>query len=241
MVTKWFENSPYSISFKIRLVTEKDGVEIEKFMAINVNNIGKIEYKTQWKEEDNANMNDIINTYDYVKELVDRINKTLENHPRKITVRKPENYEFRFAFINCIQRFKLPNNKIISHNDLSDFCIYFYPYISLQVEPKKRMGKTTTEETKSKYGSYLRYKRVSKFDNTAKIEQRIISYMRNFDFEDDILGEEISKQFNITVERAKEEIQKVREKFPNLGKVKKSQLKKCFTNFYLVYVSCYWY
>ena len=46
--------------------------------------------------------------YDYVKELVERINKTLENHPRKITVRKPENYEFRFAFINCIQKFKLP-------------------------------------------------------------------------------------------------------------------------------------
>ena len=226
MVTKWFENSPYGISFKIRLVSEKDGVEVEKFMAININDIGKIEYKTQWKQEDNANMNDIINTYDYVKELVERINKTLENHPRKITVRKPENYEFRFAFINCIQRFKLPNNKIISHNDLSDFCIYFYPYISLQIEPKKRIGKTTTEETKSKYGSYLRYKRVSKFDNTAKIEQRILSYMRNFDFEDDILGEEISKQFNITVERAKEEIQKVREKFPNLGKAKKSQLKK---------------
>jgi len=181
MVTKWFENSPYGISFKIRLVSEKDGVEIEKFMAININDIGKIEYKTQWKEEDNANMNDVINTYEYVKELVERINKTLENHPRKITVRKPENYEFRFAFINCIQRFKLPNNKIISHNDLSDFCIYFYPYISLQIEPKKRIGKTTTEETKSKYGSYLRYKRVSKFDNTAKIEQRILSYMRNFD------------------------------------------------------------
>ena len=226
MVTKWFENSPYGISFKIRLVTEKDGQQIEKFMAININDIGKIEYKTQWKEEDNANMNDVINTYDYIKDLVERINKTLENHPRKLSVRKPENYEFRFAFINCIQRFKLPNNKIISHNDLSEFCIYFYPYISLQIEPKKRIGKSTTIDTKSKYGSYLRYKRVSKFDNTAKIEQRILSYMRNFDFEDDILAEEISKQFNITNERALEEIKKVRDKFPNLGKVKKTQLKK---------------
>ena len=226
MVTKWFENSPYGISFKIRLIKEKDGIQTEKFMAININDIGKIEYKTQWKEEDNANMNDVINTYNYVKELVDRINKTLQNHPRKLSVKKPENYEFRFAFINCIQRFKLPNNKIINHNDFSDFCRYFYPYISLQIEPKKRMGKTTTIDTKSKYGSYLRYKRVSKFDNTAKIEQRILSYMRNFDFEDDILAEEISKQFNITNERSLEEIKKVREKFPNLGKVKKTTLKK---------------
>lgn len=226
MVTKWFENSPYGISFKIRLINNKDGQDVEKFMAININEIGKIEYKATWKEEDNANMNDVINTYDYVKDLVERINKTLETHPRKISVRKPENYEFRFAFINCIQRFKLPDNKIINHNDFSDFCIYFYPYISMQIEPKKRIGKTTTADTKSKYGSYLRYKRVSKFDNTAKIEQRILSYMRNFDFEDDILAEEISKQFNITTERAKEEIEKVREKFPNLGKVKRTQLKK---------------
>jgi hypothetical protein len=209
MVTKWFENSPYGISFKIRLVNEKEGIKTEKFMAININEIGKIEYKTQWKEEDNANIYDIINTYDYVKELVERINKILENHPRKISVKKPENYEFRFAFINCIQRFKLPDNKIINHNDLSDFCIYFYPYISLQIEPKKRIGKTTTTDTKSKYGSYLRYKRVSKFDNSAKIEQRILSYMRNFDFEDDILAEEISKQFNITNEKSLEEIIKI--------------------------------
>jgi hypothetical protein len=226
MITKWFENSPYGISFKIRLTSGKEGEMTDKFMAININEIGKIEYKTQWKEEDGANIYDIINTYGYVKELVGKINETLLNHPRKISIRIPEDYEFRFAFINCIQKFKLPNNKIINHNDLSDFCIFFYPYISLQIEPRKRVSKTTQLDSKSKYGSYLRYKRVSKFDNVAKIEQRILSYMRNFDFEDDILAEEISKQFNITNERALEEIQKVKAKFPNMGKSKKSTLKK---------------
>ena len=227
MITKWFENSPYGISFKIRLPSIGNLNELtDKFMAININEIGKIEYKTQWKEEDGANIYDIINTYDFVKDLVDKINITLQNHPRKITIRKPENFEFKFAFINCIQKFKLPNNKIINHNDFSDFCIYFYPYVSLQIEPRKRISKTTVADTKSKYGSYLRYKRVSKFDNAAKIEQRILSYMRNFDFEDDILAEEISKQFNITSERAKEEIQKVKTKFPNMGKTKKTVLKK---------------
>src|SRR3990167_3141030 len=69
MVTKWFENTPYGISFKIRLVNEKDGITTEKFMGIGITEIGKIEYKTQWKEEDHANMNDILNTYDYVKNL----------------------------------------------------------------------------------------------------------------------------------------------------------------------------
>ena len=70
MITKWFENSPYGISFKVKL-------HDNKFMAINVNDIGKIEYKTQWKEEDGANINDVINTYNYVKELVNKINELI--------------------------------------------------------------------------------------------------------------------------------------------------------------------
>jgi hypothetical protein len=215
MITKWFENSPYGISFKVKL-------HDNKFMAINVNDIGKIEYKTQWKEEDGANINDVINTYNYVKELVGKINETLIYHPRQVSVRIPEDWEFRFAFINCIQKFKLPDNKIIDHNDLSDFASFFFPYVALVIDPKKRTSKLTSKEEKSKYGSYLRYKRVSKFENTGKIEQRILSYIRNFDFEDDILIDEISKQFNITPEKAKEEVNKVRTQFPNTSKLKKN-------------------
>jgi hypothetical protein len=214
MITKWFENSPYGISFKVKL-------HDNKFMAINVNDIGKIEYKTQWKEEDGANINDVINTYSFVKDLVSKINETLINHPRKVHVRVPEDWEFRFAFINCIQKFKLPENKIIDHNDLSDFASFFFPYIALVIEPRKRTSKLSSKEEKSKYGSYLRYKRVSKFENAGRIEQRILSYIRNFDFEDDILIDEISKQFNITQEKAKEEVTKVRTQFPSVGKLKK--------------------
>ena len=59
MITKWFENSPYGISFKIRLSYGTDDNIIDKFMAININEIGKIEYKTQWKEENAANIYDI--------------------------------------------------------------------------------------------------------------------------------------------------------------------------------------
>ncbi len=224
ILTKWFENSPYGISFKVKLDSDVNGVE--KFMPINISEIGKIEYKTIWKEEDNANINDVISNYSYVKDLVVKINETLLNHPRKITIRVPEDWEFRFGFINCIQRFKLPDNKIIDHNDLSEFCRFFFPYISLVIEPRKRLSKTSASEAKSKYGTYLRYKRVSKFENQGKIEQKILSYIRNFDFEDDVLGEEISKQFNITIEKAKEEIVKVRTKFPTIPKGKKSQFKK---------------
>ncbi len=226
ILTKWFENSPYGISFKVKLNSEtKDGVLTDKFMPINISEIGKIEYKTIWKEEDNANINDVIDTYGYVKELVLKINETLLNYPRKISIRIPEDWEFKFAFINCIQKFKLPDNKIIDHNDLSEFCRFFYPYVALVIEPRKRLSKASSSESKSKYGSYLRYKRVSKFENQGKIEQRILSYIRNYDIDDDVLGEEISKQFNITLDKAKEEIIKVRVKFPNITKAKKGQLK----------------
>jgi len=226
MITKWFENSPYGISFKICLNNNNNDELSDKFMAININEIGKVEYKTQWKEEDAANIYDVVNTYEYVKVLISKINKILLNHPRKITIKIPEDYEFRFAFINCIQKFKLPNNKIINHNDLSDFCVFFFPYISIQIEPKKRISKKLNAESKSKYGTYLRYKRVTKFDNIAKIEQRILLYIKNFDFEDDILAEEISKQFNITTARAIDEIHKIKIKFPNISKNKKLILKK---------------
>jgi hypothetical protein len=214
MVSKWYENSPYGISFKVKLTETK-------YMPININDIGKIEYKTIFKEEDEGNINDVTNTYEYVKELVKQINDTLINHPRKIVVRTPENWEFRFAFINCIQKFKLPNNKTINHNDLSEFASYLFPYIALVIEPKKRTAKGTLKEEKSKYGSYLRYKRVSKFENSGKIEQRILTYMRNFDYDEEVLIDEISKHFNITLEKAKDEITKVKANFPSLNKIKK--------------------
>ena len=188
IITKWFENSPYGISFKVKLPNDK-------IMSININEIGKIDYKTTWKEEEYANMNNVFETYEYVRQLVIKINESLLNHPKKVSIKIPENWEFRFAFINCIQKFTLPDDKIIDHNDLSDFCGFFYPYVALVVEPKKRISKGSSKEDKSKYGSYLRYKRVSKFENQGKIEQRVLSYIRNFDFEDDVIIDEISKQF----------------------------------------------
>ena len=42
-------------------------------MAINLNETGRIEYKTQWKEEDMATIDDIKKTYDYVKDLIKKI------------------------------------------------------------------------------------------------------------------------------------------------------------------------
>jgi hypothetical protein len=214
LLTKWFENSPYGISFKVK---QKNN----KFMAININEVGRVEYKTQWKEEDKANIYDIIDTYEYVKELIIKINETLINHPKKINIKIPEDWEFRFRFINCIQKFKLPTNKLINHNDLSEFSRFFFPYVSMVIEPRKRLSKGVYVDEKSKYGTYLRFKRDSDYDNDSKIEQRILSYLRSMEIEDDILIDEVSKQFNITPEKAKEELNIVKTKFPNLKKNRK--------------------
>jgi hypothetical protein len=213
VLSKWFENAPYGISFKVK-ITEKN---VDKFMAINLNETGRIEYKTQWKEEDMATIDDIKNTYNYVKNLILKINK----EKNKINFEDPVDNEFKYAFINTIQKFILPDKFNINHNDLSEFSRYFYPYVSLVIEPRKRQSKIKKDDEKSKFGTYLRYKRVSKYENQTRIEQRILYFMRNYDYNDQSLASEISKQFNTTIDRSIEEIERVINKYPNIKKSRK--------------------
>jgi hypothetical protein len=213
VLSKWFENAPYGISFKVK-IHDKSG---DKFMAMTLNENGRIEYKTQWKEDDMATIDDIKVTYNYVKELV----KKLNNENNKVKFEIPFDAEFKYAFINTIQKFELPEKFIINHNDLSEFSRYFYPYIALVIEPRKRQAKIQKVNEKSKFGTYLRFKRVTKYENQARLEQRIMYFMRNYEFTDHMLSSEISKQFNITDDRALEEIEKVRSRYANLKKSRK--------------------
>ena len=217
IIMKWFENSPYGISFKVR-VTEKSDY---KYMAINLSENGRIDYKIQWKEEDMSTVDDIAYTYQYIRALINKINT--ENVRYGIKLNMPTDDDFKFAFINTIQKFELPNNFIINHNDFSDFSRYFFPYVALVIEPRKRQSKNkkTDKNEKSKFGTYLRYKRVSKYENKSKIEHRIIFFMRNYEYDDQSLANEISKEFNITEELAFAEIENVREKYPNVRKSRK--------------------
>lgn len=210
---KWFENSPYGISFKIKTHENEE----DRFTAINLNDAGRVEYKTQWKEEDMATIDDIKGTYSYVKDLITKINK----EKNKVKFEVPEDFEFKYAFINTIQKFELPEQFIINHNDLSEFSRYFYPYVSLVIEPRKRQAKITKADDKSKFGTYLRYKRVSKYENPQRLEQRIMYFMRNYEYTVKTLGNEIAKQFNITEERALEEIERVQQKYPHIKKSRK--------------------
>ncbi len=223
VLQRWFESTitaQYGISFKIKVV-ENESV---KFTVVNLTENGRLEYKTQWKEQNMATIKDIIATYKHIRLLIDKIN----GEDNKVKFALPLDNEFKFAFINSIQKFELPDKYEVDHNDLSEFSRFFYPYVSLVIEPRKRVSKQSKDSEISKYGTYLRYKKISKYDNSVKIEKRVLHFIKNYDMTPQALISEISKQFNITEERAQNEIEMTKTKYPFLKKARK-QLKKLDT------------
>jgi hypothetical protein len=213
---RWFENAPYGISFKSKVAKDK-------FISINLYENGKLDYKITWKEKEKATVDDITKSYSYVINILNKINQ--ENKKIKFII--PTNDRFKYAFINTIQKFSLPEKFKINHNDLSEFCRFFFPYIALQIEPKKRESKKLNyKNEKSKYGTYLRYKRISKYENRTKMHLRILYFLRNFELTDRELLDEVSKQFNITREVAAREMDFVKDKYSKAIKKSAKVLKK---------------
>jgi hypothetical protein len=210
LLTKWFENTPYGLTFKFP-INDKFG---ERFLSVTVSENGRLDYKIVWKEDDGATINDIKLTYPQIIKLITKINS--EKNRQRYYI--PEDNEFVYAFINTSQKFELPEKYNINHNDISDFARFFYPYIAVCIEPRKRQAKGEKLEETSKFGTYLRYKRVSKYDNQTRIEMRILHLIRNYESTDKVLAIEISKQFNITEEKATEEIERVKNRYPNIKK-----------------------
>ena len=215
ILAKWFENAPYGIGFRIK-------VDENKYVNVNLNENGKIEYKITWKELDKATVDDITNSYSYVTDLLEKINK--ENKKIKIIIPEPD--KFKYAFINTILKFNMPEKFKINHNDLSEFSRFFYPYISLVIEPKKRESKKGEKQTTSKYGTYLRYKRITKYENRMRMHLRILYYLRNFELSSKELINEVAKQFNITMEDAAKELDIVKDKFSKALQKSSKVLKK---------------
>ena len=215
ILSKWFENAPYGISVKVKRAEDK-------YISINIHESGRIEYKITFKEENEATIEDIYETYDVVRELLKKINS--EN--KKIKFILPHDDRFKFAFINTIQKFTIPEKFKINHDDLSDFARFFFPYISLVIEPKKRESKkASVEEQTSKFGTYLRYKRISKYENRTRMHLRILYFLRNYDLSDRELIDEVAKQFNITQQVAAKELDYVREKYIKVIKKSKKLIK----------------
>jgi hypothetical protein len=218
--SKWLESNPYGISFKIKV--DIKGGSTNKYISVKLTEYGKLEYKTQWKEDDQATFEDINKTFVYVQELIKKING--ENSYFKIFV--PQESDFKFAFINNIQSFQLPvlgskdKSYIINHNELSDFCRLFFPYLSVVIEPRKRESKTKKDiaDEKSKYGTYLRYKRVSDYYSEMNIERRIRYFLKNYEYDEKGMAKEIASQYNLTDVVALQKVREGNEKFAYLKK-----------------------
>ena len=218
ILSKWIQHTPYGISFKVKTNIKDLSANLQefKYISINLNENGRLEYKTQYKEDNKATMDDIYDTYNIVNTLLKKIN--LEN--KSIKFLYPKNEDFKFAFINSIIKFELPKKAVINHNELSELCRYFYPYIVLVIEPRKREAKIKKDDSKSKYGTYLRYKRINKYDTEQRIELKIIYFLKNYEFNINSLAIELSKQYNITEKEALEKINEVKSKF-NVRRVRK--------------------
>ena len=218
--SKWLESNPYGISFKIKV--DIKGGSYNKYISVKLSEYGRLEYKTQWKEEDGATFEDINKTFKYIQDLIIKINS--EN--THFTINEPQISDFKFAFINNIQSFELPSIKqktlSIDHNDLSDFCRLFFPYISVVISPRKREGKVKKidEDELSKYGTYLRFKRVSNYYNEMNIERRIKYFLKNYEYDEKGIIKEISSQFNLTDEVCLQKIRETREKYQFLKKAR---------------------
>lgn len=222
IISAWFKGSPATMSFKVRM---KDIIGDDfRFITINLNILGRIDYKVQWKEDYKATVNDIPRTYEIINKLIDKLNQT--SIKNKFEMPAPE--DFKTAFITTNQRFQLGDeaaNYNINHNDLSYFARLFFPYFALVIEPRKRESKVRQRDDKSKFGTYLRYKRISKYENAAKIEQRIYYLVRHYEFTNKTIIDEIGKQFNLTLEKAKEYYDKTMIKFSRLKKNGKKMKK----------------
>ena len=218
-LTKWFENTPIGVTFRFP-INDKFG---ERFLSVTINENNRLEYKIVWKEENSAEFDDLRITFPQITKLITKINNS--NTKQKLYL--PDDSEFKYAFINTVQKFELPEKFNINHNDISEFARFFYPYVALVIDPRKRQSQSEKDES-GKYGTYLRFKRVSKYDNQIKIEMRIIHLMSNYEATDKQFALEVSKQFNITEEKALEEIEKVKQRYPNIKRSRKI-LKKLET------------
>jgi hypothetical protein len=195
-----------------------------KFVSVNINDKGKFEYKSQWRESENVDLGFIKHTLKEAVYLIKRINK---DDDTKEKFRIPDVSEFRFSLLNAIQSFEIPTGQAMDHNDLTNFSRMFFPFVGIISQPKKRKGgKYATEG--GKFGTYLNYNRISKYEQNfeTKIEQRINDLLNNYQITEEKLVEIVSGNFNITDEKTRFHIEQAQKKNTFYRKRGGKELKK---------------
>lgn len=204
MIKKWLQGAAFGLLFKVRL---RPG----KYMTVNINLNYRLEFKAQWKESENATLEDIAQLYAAISGLINKINA--ENSKLEVVV--PRERDYVFSFINVLQEFSIEN---IDHNKLSELCRYFFPYVTLVIDPKKRKSKGQQNVNVSKFGTYLRYKRITDYDSISRIEKRILYILKNYEVREDNLVQIIAGEFNLIESVAMRVVKETLAKFSNVKK-----------------------
>lgn len=202
-VKKWLQSVSFGLVFKVRTAPGK-------YMTVNLNMNGRLEFKAQWKEEESARLEDVRALYAHVERLFAKINR--ENTKLQLFV--PAEQDYMFSFINVLQEFSIER---VDHNKLSDLARYFFPYVTLVVEPKKRRAKRE-QSSSSKYGTYLRYRRITDYDSVARIERRVLYIIKNYEAREDALVQVIAGEFNLVESQASRIVRDTLAKFPHVKK-----------------------
>lgn len=193
---KWIENTPVGISIKIFLEKYK------KYVTLKIYESGRIEYITQWKEDENITIQDVEETYPTIIGIL----KNIKRVSGRIKLKIPTVDDFNIEFINAIQTFDIPGNKNINYNIFQVFAKYFFPMISYVSQG---------ENESNKHGAHLIYKRVSKYQQnlTKRIENNIADILRNYEYTQENLIQHVVTQLNISRDDAIKEIDNIKSKY----------------------------
>ena len=205
---KWMENTPIGISMKIYLA------EYQKYVTLKIYENGKIEYTTQWKENQQITIKNVEDTYPLIISIIKKIIKM----DSRINLKIPKLSDFRIEFVNAIQVLNYKSSKQINFENIKEFSKYFFPYII----PIKQ-----SDSKLEKHSCHLIYKKISKYDNnvTKRIENNIVDIMKNYDYTPENLIIHITNNLNISKEDAIKQIENVQQKY-KFNKRKKTKTSK---------------
>lgn len=213
LLRNWVSSQSFGLTIKILANPAASSTEAERYLTINITESGKLQYKIQWQERDKTTVDKIASTFHFVNDLIGKIKR--END---LDIEPPLPEQYRYVFINSMQHFKFTASKAkINHNDLSDFARLFFPYVSVVIDPKKRTsrdGKEKSGTPSSKWGTYLRFKRVSNYNDETRLGKRIIYYLKQYNVDEIMLVSIIANEFNLTEKEAKKKIIEVTERYP---------------------------
>lgn len=194
LLSQWFRGNALGLTIKILTPDNK-------YVTVIISDMGRVFYKVQFREVDDQTTDSIRNTFPQVEELIRKINTE-----SKTTLPIPKASYVKFIFINSTQKFKLPQGALIDHNRLSDFARYFFPYVAVVIEPKRKQGGA---DNMGRWGTYLRFKRVSNYGDVALIRKRIINSLKNYAITEAQLVRVLENEFNMATEDAVKHIQQV--------------------------------